>query len=77
MNIIAEIKKILPVTRFLCLGTLGVTVAVKLEMLDPYTIFFDTRLVFMRLQVCNYNLLLFSLENQVVDMANINILPPG
>lgn len=53
------------------------TVAVKLEMLDPYTIFFDTRLVFMRLQVCNYNLLLFSLENQVVDLANINILPPG
>jgi hypothetical protein len=59
MDIIAEIKKILPVTRFLCLGTIGVTVAVKLGIFYPYTVGLDTHLVFMRLQVCNYDLLLF------------------
>ena len=65
MDIIAEIKKILPVTRFLCLGTVGVTLVVKLGIVYPGTIMFITHLVFMRLQVCDYDLLFFSFETKL------------
>lgn len=36
----AEIRKIPPVTRFLCASTLGVTLPVNLQLLSPYKIVF-------------------------------------
>ena len=79
MDIIAEIKKMLPVTRFLCLGTVGVTLVVLLGIVHPSTISFNIHLVFMRLQVCGLLIFYFSIfvRNQAVDLANINIFPPG
>ena len=46
-----EIRKIPPVTRFLCAATLGITLPVNLQLLSPYTIVFVKELVTQRLEV--------------------------
>jgi hypothetical protein len=51
MDLVSEIKKIPPVTRFLCLATVGVTGAAKLGILDLYWIFYHTDFVLQKFQV--------------------------
>ncbi|EJD05508.1 DER1-domain-containing protein [Fomitiporia mediterranea MF3/22] len=46
-----EIRKIPPVTRFLCAATLGITIPVNLQLLSPYSIIFIKQLVTQRLEV--------------------------
>jgi len=50
-QIIAEIKKIPPVTRFICGSSLTITVGVILRLLNPYLVFFESRLVFRQFQI--------------------------
>jgi Derlin-2/3 len=51
MDLVSEIKKIPPVTRFLCLGTIGITGAAKLGIINIYWIFYHTDLVLQKFQV--------------------------
>jgi len=51
MDLISEIKKIPPLTRLLCLGTVGITGAAKLGMLDLYWIIFNKEFVLQKFQV--------------------------
>jgi Derlin-2/3 len=51
MDLVSEIKKIPPVTRFMCLATVGVTGAAKLGILDMYWIFYHTDFVLQKFQV--------------------------
>lgn len=51
MDLVSEIKKIPPVTRFLCLAMVGVTGGAKLGMLDLYWVFYETYFVLKKLQV--------------------------
>jgi len=48
---LAEIRKIPPVTRFVCGSSLGVTGSVLLGAVAPYTVLFVKDFVFKRLQV--------------------------
>ncbi|KAF8632163.1 hypothetical protein AX17_004904 [Amanita inopinata Kibby_2008] len=48
---VAEIKKIPPVTRFLCASSLGVTVPVLLQIVSPYKILFVRELVTQRFEI--------------------------
>jgi len=54
MDLVTELKKIPPVTRYLCISTVGVTAAAKLGMLDLYWVFFHTDLVLKKFQVCEH-----------------------
>ena len=54
MDIISEIKKIPPVTRFLCGSSLAVTGATIATIVSPYTIIFVKQLVFKRFEVCGF-----------------------
>jgi len=47
----AEIRKIPPVTRFLCASSLGVTIPVIMNLLSPYKIVYMYGLVFHKLQI--------------------------
>ncbi|KAF8645584.1 hypothetical protein AX16_007718 [Volvariella volvacea WC 439] len=47
----AEIRKIPPVTRFLCGSSLGVTLPVLLNIVSPYSVVFVKEFVFKKLQV--------------------------
>jgi Derlin-2/3 len=51
MDLVSEIKKIPPVTRYLCLATVGVTGAAQLGILDLYWVFFHTDFVLQKFQV--------------------------
>ncbi|KIL57692.1 hypothetical protein M378DRAFT_87507 [Amanita muscaria Koide BX008] len=56
---VAEIRKIPPVTRFLCFSSLGVTIPVLMKLVHPYKIIFIHQLVTKRMEascahlVCN------------------------
>ena len=52
MSFMDEIRKIPPVTRFLCGSSLAVSVPVMLQMLSPYRVVFVKELVMNRLEVC-------------------------
>jgi len=52
MDFVTELKKIPPVTRYLCLATVGVTGAAQLEMLNLYWVFYHTDFVLKKFQVC-------------------------
>jgi Derlin-2/3 len=51
MEIIAELKKIPPVTRFICGSSLVVTGASIATIISPYSVFFAKELVFKKLEV--------------------------
>jgi Derlin-2/3 len=51
MDIVAELKKIPPVTRFLCGSSLAVTVAIIAGIVSPYSVFFALELVFNKFEV--------------------------
>jgi Derlin-2/3 len=51
MDILAEIKKIPPVTRFLCGSSLAVTGATIASIVSPYSVVFARELVFKRFEV--------------------------
>jgi Derlin-2/3 len=55
---LAEIRKIPPVTRFICGSSLGVTGSVILGAVAPYTVLFVKDFVFKKLQV--YLFLIFA-----------------
>jgi Derlin-2/3 len=50
-QIIAEVKKIPPVTRFLTLSSISVTLVSILTIVSPYTLLFERNLVFKQFQV--------------------------
>ncbi|KAF7319282.1 Derlin [Mycena chlorophos] len=50
-DLVAEIKKIPPVTRLLCISSVAVTVPVMAKMLSPYHIFYSSEKVFWELEV--------------------------
>jgi Derlin-2/3 len=50
-DLVAEIKKIPPVTRFLCLASLGVSVPVMAKIISPYSILFVREAVTRRLEL--------------------------
>jgi len=56
---LAEIRKIPPVTRFVCGSSLGVTGSVLLGAVTPYTVLFVKDFVFKRLQVYPFLVLAF------------------
>lgn len=58
MNIVAEIKKIPPVTRFLILSSLGVTIPVVLHFVSPYKLVFITAHVIKKWEVSGSTVLL-------------------
>ena len=47
-----ELRKIPPVTRFLCGSSLAVSVPVMLHLLSPYKVIFVRELVTQRFEVC-------------------------
>lgn len=49
----AEIRKIPPVTRFLCGSTLAVTVPLLMNMVSGYKLIYTFNLAFKKLQVCS------------------------
>ena len=51
MDILAEIKKIPPVTRFICGSSLAVTGATIASIVSPYSIIFAKELVFQKFEV--------------------------
>jgi hypothetical protein len=51
MDILAEIKKIPPVTRFLCGSSLVVTGATIASIVSPYSVIFAKELVFKKFEV--------------------------
>ncbi|KAM6492704.1 Der1-like family domain containing protein [Amanita muscaria] len=48
---VAEIRKIPPVTRFLCFSSLGVTIPVLMKLVHPYKIIFIHQLVTKRMEI--------------------------
>lgn len=48
----AEIRKIPPVTRFLCASSLAVTLPVIMNLLSAYKVVYTYAFVFHKLQVC-------------------------
>jgi Derlin-2/3 len=54
---LTEIRKIPPVTRFICGSSLGVTGAVLVGAVAPYTMLFVKDFVFKKLQVCLFFIL--------------------
>ncbi|KAF8906790.1 hypothetical protein CPB84DRAFT_1675277 [Gymnopilus junonius] len=50
-QLIAEIKKIPPVTRFVCGSSLGVTLSVLMGAVAPYSVLFVKDYVFKKFQV--------------------------
>ena len=61
MDILAEIKKIPPVTRFLCGSSLAVTGAAIAGIVSPYSVIFTKELVFNKFEVLT--LIGFELED--------------
>ena len=51
MDILTEIKKIPPVTRFLCGSSLAVTGATIASIVSPYSVIFARELVFKKFEV--------------------------
>jgi Derlin-2/3 len=49
-----EIRKIPPVTRFLCGSSLAVTLSVMLQLLSAYKVVFVRELVMQRFEVCSH-----------------------
>lgn len=47
-----ELRKIPPVTRFLCGSSLAVSIPVMLQLLSPYKVIFVKELVTQRFEVC-------------------------
>lgn len=47
-----ELRKIPPVTRFLCGSSLAVSIPVMLQLLSPYKVIFVRELVTQRFEVC-------------------------
>jgi hypothetical protein len=64
---IAELKKIPPVTRFLCISSLSVTLPVMLQLLSPYKVLYVRQLVTQRYEV---RLLLFVRSLQFLTVYN-------
>ncbi|TFK37154.1 Der1-like family-domain-containing protein [Crucibulum laeve] len=48
---VAELRKIPPVTRFLCFSSLGVTIPVLMQMVSPYGLLFVPKLVMNKFQL--------------------------
>ena len=59
MDILAEIKKIPPVTRFLCGSSLAVTGATIASIVSPYSVLFAKELVFKKFEVLSLLILEF------------------
>jgi Derlin-2/3 len=60
-ELLAEIRKIPPVTRFICASTVVVTLPVMAKIISPYTMIFDREFVTQRREVrlsthCSYTL---------------------
>jgi hypothetical protein len=51
MDILAELKKIPPVTRFLCASSLAVTGATIASIVSPYSVIFAKELVLKKFEV--------------------------
>ena len=51
MSLNDELKKIPPVTRFLCASSLAVSVPVMLGLVSPYTVLFAPQYVLQRFEV--------------------------
>ena len=50
---LAEIRKIPPVTRFLCASSVGVTIPVLMRAVSAYKIIFDLSLMTRKFEACN------------------------
>jgi len=50
-SIIAEIKKIPPVTRFMCISLVGLTLSTMLGLVSPYNYVYYSKLVMYRFQI--------------------------
>ncbi|KAJ7096055.1 Der1-like family-domain-containing protein [Mycena epipterygia] len=50
-DFLAEIRKIPPVTRFVCFSSLGVSLSVMMGLVSGYTVIYTYRLAFERLQI--------------------------
>ncbi|KAK7439786.1 hypothetical protein VKT23_017360 [Stygiomarasmius scandens] len=50
-SIIAEIKKIPPVTRFMCISLVGLTLSTMLSLVSPYNYVYYSKLVMYRFQI--------------------------
>jgi len=61
-QLLAEIRKIPPVTRIICGSSLGVTGSVLLGAVAPYTVLFVKDFVFKKLQVCPFLIFEFILS---------------
>ena len=48
---VAEIRKIPPVTRFLCISSLGVTLTTLMNLVSPYRVLYVQDLVLRRFEV--------------------------
>ena len=70
MDILAEIKKIPPVTRFICGSSLAVTGATIASIVSPYSVIFAKELVFKKFEV----LTLSSLGFEGIYLANSFLL---
>ena len=68
MDILAEIKKIPPVTRFLCGSSLAVTGATIASIVSPYSVLFAKELVFKKFEVLSLLILEFlKLSNSIAS----------
>lgn len=52
MSFANEIKKIPPVTRFLCASSLAVTLSVMMKIVSPYQVVFVRPFVTQKFEVC-------------------------
>jgi Derlin-2/3 len=50
-GLVAELRKIPPVTRFLCASSLGITIPVLMKLVPAYKIFYTHELVLKKLEV--------------------------
>ncbi|THV07145.1 hypothetical protein K435DRAFT_742792 [Dendrothele bispora CBS 962.96] len=50
-SIIAEIKKIPPVTRFMCISLFGLTLSTMLNLMSPYTFLYSSKLLWYKWQL--------------------------
>jgi len=60
-DILTEIRKIPPVTRFLVGSSVGITLPAIMQLISPYTLVFISNAVINKWEVCSYFLLSISM----------------
>ena len=72
MPIMDELRKIPPVTRFLCISTLGVSVLCICRLISPYKLYFMKDRFLANFEVCSDGLVDEPVSDLLVDMETDN-----